>query len=261
MVSFDKRDRRALIKTNIEGTANVVNLCLEHNVKKLIHISSIAALGRHKQDGLTNETHKYEANKFNSLYSVTKYQSELEVWRGKEEGLKVIVLNPAIILGSGFWDIGSNGFFKHVWRGSSFYPTGTNGFVDVRDIARFIALHIENEYDHDQYLMVAESITYQHLLTEISHSLGKKAPSTATNKWILGLAWRLDKWRAVLTGSRPMLTQETAVTSMKNYHFDHSRSLMNGAFKYTPLNETIAATGEQFREAAKHQFQAMVLPF
>lgn len=261
MVSFDKRDRRALIKTNVEGTANVVNLCVEHGVKKLIHISSIAALGRNKHVGLTDESHKYEDNKYNSLYSVTKYLSELEVWRGREEGLNVLVLNPAIILGSGFWDIGSNGFFKHVWRGSPFYPSGTNGFVDVRDIARFIGIHLEKEYEYDQYLMVGANVSYQHLLTSIAKSLKKKTPSIPAKKWMLNIAWRLDKWRSTLLRRRPMLTQETAVTSLKNYQFDNTRSLMNGNFAYTPFEKTIQETGEQFLIAAEHDFKPMILPF
>ena len=261
MVSFDARDRRQLIKANVQGTANIVNLALEHQVKKLVHISSIAALGRNKLvDGKITEDTRFEENPYNSLYSLTKYHAEMEVWRAKEEGLAVAILNPAIILGSGFWNTGSNGFFNHVWRQSPFYPTGINGFVDVRDVARFAIMQLEKNYPDTQYLLVAENRPYRWLLDEISKGLNKKAPSREAKNWILGTAWRLDRLRSMITGSRPMLTKETAVTSQKNYYFDHSRSLLNGDFSYLPLSESIAEISSQFITASKNGFRPAVLP-
>lgn len=261
LVSFDPRDRRELIKTNVQGTANVVNLAIDHEVKKLVHISSIASLGRNKlKDGLITEETRFEENKHNSLYSLTKFHSEMEVWRGKEEGLEVAILNPAIILGSGFWNAGSNGFFNHVWRQSPFYPTGTNGFVDVRDVALFAKMQLEYNFPEVQYLLVAENRPYKWLLDQISIGLHKLAPAKAAKNWILGTAWRLDKLRTLISGKRPMLTKETAITSQKNYYFDNHRSLLNGQFTYRPLTESISEISAQFLEAADHGFRVSVLP-
>lgn len=261
IVSFDPRDKRELIKTNVEGTANIVNLAVEQGVRKLIHVSSIAALGRNKTTGLTTETDKFDENAPHSLYSLTKYLAEIEVWRGKEEGLKITILNPAIILGSGFWKIGSNGFFNHVWRQSPFYPPGATSFVDVRDVAKFISMHIEQDYPIEQYLLISENRSYQWFLEMIAKYLDKKAPTTKTTKLILGLAWRLDKVRSILTGSKPMLTQETAQTSLHKYQFDHTRSLLSGEFTYRPLEQTIAEIAAQYRIAAANGFIPETLSF
>ena len=259
LVSFDSRDKRALAKTNIEGTANMVNLALENNVKKFIYIGSIAALGRNTNDDLINEDVKFEDSPSNSFYAITKNLGELEVWRGKAEGLDVKILVPGLILGSGFWKVGTNGFFNHVWRGSKFYPEGTTGFVDVRDIADFAVRMMDHEGSHEKYLMIGKNVSYKEFLENIASNLKKNAPSIPTKKWILAIAWRLDKLRSFIIGSRPMLTKETATTSSKLYLFDNSRSLGIEGFQYIPFEQTIAETAAQYIEASHEDFNPKVL--
>ena len=259
LVSFDSRDKRALAKTNIEGTANLVNLAIEKGVKKFIHMSSIAALGRNTNDDKVHEDVKFEDSPSNSFYAITKHLGELEVWRGKEEGLDVRVLIPGLILGSGYWKIGTNGFFNHVWRGSKFYPQGTTGFVDVRDLAEFAVRMLDYNGPIEKFLMIGHNVSYKQFLDTIAQYLSKKAPSVATTKWILNIAWRLDKMRSLLTGSRPMLTKETATTSSKLYVFDNQKSMDIEGFKYTPFEKTIADTAHQYIEASHNKFEPKVL--
>ncbi len=256
LVSFDSRDRRPLIKTNVEGTANLINLSVEYGIKRFIHLSSVAALGRNSQaGGVTDEYTPFEENPSNSYYSITKHQAELEVWRGKTEGLDVRILLPGLILGSGFWKVGTNGFFNHVWRGSPFYPTGTTGFVDVRDLAEFAMRMLDYQGNEDKFLMIGHNVTYKNFLETIANALGKKAPSIRARKWMLATAWRLDKLRSIFTGSRPMVTRETATTSSKQYLFDNHRSLSIPGFQYTDFDETIRDIAGQYLEAAKNNFQ------
>ncbi len=259
LVSFDSRDKRALAKTNIEGTANLINLSLEYGIKKFIHIGSIGALGRNTNDGMIHEEVKFEDSANNSFYAITKHLGELEVWRGKAEGLNVKVLIPGLILGSGFWKVGTNGFFNHVWRGSKFYPQGTTGFVDVRDIADFAIRMLDYDGAQEKFLMIGKNVSYKEFLEMIAKDIEKRAPSVPTKKWILSAAWRLDKLRSFLTGSRPMLTKETATTSSKLYLFDNSKSLAIDGFTYIPFEQTIRETALQFIEASQQQFIPKVL--
>lgn len=259
LVSFDSRDKRQLVKTNVEGTANIVNLSLEHKVRKLIHISSIAALGRNTANGITDENTEWVDNSNNSFYSLTKYLGEMEVWRGQAEGLDVAVLIPGLILGSGYWNVGTNGFFNHVWKESKFYPTGATGFVDVRDLAEFACRMIGYEGVEKKFITIGHNASYRHFLSLIAGGLNKKEPSIKTNKFILESAWRLDKLRSVITGSRPMLTKETAKTSSKNYIFDNKRSLAIDNFSYRPLETTIAEIAAQFKAVSAHKFPPSVL--
>ncbi|MFZ1336634.1 MAG: NAD-dependent epimerase/dehydratase family protein [Saprospiraceae bacterium] len=259
LVSFDSRDKRALAKTNIEGTANLVNLAIENNIQKLIYIGSIASLGRNTNDDMIHEDVKFEDSPSNSFYAITKNFGEMEVWRGKAEGLDVKVLIPGLILGSGFWKVGTNGFFNHVWRGSKFYPEGTTGFVDVRDIADFALRMLDYEGPQEKFLMIGKNVSYKVFLETIASAFKKNAPSIPTKKWILAIAWRLDKLRSFVTGSRPMLTKETATTSSKLYLFDNSRSLEIEGFEYIPFEQTIAETAAQYMEASLEQFIPKVL--
>ena len=138
MVSFDPRDREKMTRVNVEGTANVVNLCLDSGVKKLVHVSSVAAIGRVAGKKEVVETNRWERSPANSHYAITKFQAEAEAWRGLAEGLDVAIVNPSIIVGAGFWDEGSIRFFQQIDRGLRFCPPGGSGFVDVRDVARFM---------------------------------------------------------------------------------------------------------------------------
>jgi len=135
-VSFDPRDREHMMKVNIEGTANIVNICLSLNIRRLLHVSSIAALGREADTPHVNEAAKWSDSPLNSNYAISKFKAECEVWRGMAEGLDVVVVNPSVIVGSGYWEKGSSALFKTIGKGMKYYPAGGTGFVDVRDVAR-----------------------------------------------------------------------------------------------------------------------------
>jgi nucleoside-diphosphate-sugar epimerase len=120
-VSFDPGDRHTMTQVNVEGTANVVNACLERKVKKLCYVSSTAALGSAPDGELITEDMAWTHSKSRSAYSVSKYLSEMEVWRGMAEGLPAVIVNPSIIIGPGDWKRSSSYLFSAVWKGLSFY--------------------------------------------------------------------------------------------------------------------------------------------
>ena len=138
VVSFNPSDEDALMKVNIEGTANVVNACLSQNVRKLCYVSSIGAFGRAKRNEMVNENTHWENDLKPSNYSVSKYHAEMEVWRGIEEGLNAVIVNPSTVLGSGNWHRGSSAIFTKVWNGLPFYTEGINGYVDVLDVVEIM---------------------------------------------------------------------------------------------------------------------------
>ena len=134
IVSFHPKDADKMLKVNVEGTANIVNLCLDFGVKKLVYVSSIAALGRATNRPHLDESCKWVESKDNSRYAISKYGAEMEVHRGIAEGLSVAIVSPSVIVGSQYWDEGMAGFFKKIDQGLKFCPSGGSGFVDVRDV-------------------------------------------------------------------------------------------------------------------------------
>lgn len=193
MISFDPNDELKLRKINIEGTANIVNFCLSKNVKKLCYVSSIAALG----DLLPHETIITEQTEWNpekphSDYAISKYGAEIEVFRAQQEGLNVVIVNPGVILGPGFFENGSGEIFTKVKNGLKFYTNGTTGFVSVTDVVKIMFLLMKSNIQGERFIVVSENITYKHLLEMISNEYNVKKPSFRVTEWMSTIAYKLD---------------------------------------------------------------------
>lgn len=260
MVSFHPRDRHRMHQVNVEGTANVVNLSLHHGVQKLVHVSSIAALGRTPERPQLDERSKWVESAGNSQYAISKYQSEQEAWRGWAEGLPVAIVNPSIILGSGFWDEGSARFFRQIDSGLKFWPVGRSGFVDVRDVARFIQLLLENDIQGERFILNADNVYFKEFFRLLAQAIDRPMPPLKVTPLLAEVAWRVEWIKEKLTGMTPMVTRESARSSVSKYEYLHDKSLTVSGFSYRPLETTIRETAAQFLEARKHGFKPMVLP-
>lgn len=261
IVSFDPRDRDQMRQVNVEGTANVVNAALHAGIEKMVHVSSIAAIGRSKQSNIVNEQNKWERSDYNSEYAISKYLSENEVWRGMAEGLPVAVVNPSVIIGSGRWHEGPQQLFRLVWKNFPFYATGVSGFVDVRDVARFMMQLMESNIENNRYILNADNLSFQTIMNEIAAHLQRQQPHIRVTPLIQQIAWRVEWLRARLLGHRPLITREVARHATRSFYYQNDKSLADFPdFEYTPINQTIAETCRQFRQAAEADFPAKVLP-
>ena len=165
LISFDPKDYPRLVKINIEGTANIVNLCLEHHIKKLCYVSSIAAIGPSPKGLEATEDNEWSDSNV-SVYGLTKHDAELEVWRGSQEGLPVVVVNPGVVLGPGFWNSGSGTFFKYASKEKkSFIPGGT-GFVTIHDVVNAMVMLMESQIVRERFILVNKNLTYPRDLSE-----------------------------------------------------------------------------------------------
>ena len=173
-VSFKKSERRDMFRVNIEGTANVINLAIEKNVQHFIHVSSVAALGRKTNGAIVTEEKKWEDNKINTNYAISKYQAEMEVWRGIGEGLKAVIVNPSTILGYGDWNSSSCAIFRTAYTEFPWYTSGVNGFVDVEDVAKAIVLLAEKNISGERFILNGDNWSFRQLLTTIADGFGKK---------------------------------------------------------------------------------------
>ena len=245
IVSFLKKDQYKMTSVNVKGTANIVNACLDKNVKKLGFISSVASIGRIKnKKGLYNEKTKWSISKANSFYAITKYKAENEVWRGVQEGLKAVITNPGVILGPSDWNRSSTTIFKKIYNGLAFSPTGSNGFVDVRDVSRSIIKLMESPIEAERYIIVGDNLSYKKIFNLIAKELNVKAPNKTASEIILEIAWRLEAIRCFFMRKNPSLTKETAKTS--NQHNQYSNEKIKSAidFKFTSIDNAIKNTAK-----------------
>jgi len=257
MVSFDSNDKEQLFQTNVEGTANIVNMALYHSINKLVHISSVAAIGKEKDKALITEETKWVAQKGISNYAKSKYEAEMEVWRGIAEGLNAAIVNPSLILGSGFWDRGTGDIFRLYGSGFPFYSEGIGGVVDVRDVAKFTIQLMESDIREERFIVSAKNLVYRKLFDQIATLAGKKTASIKINALLSQLGWRVEKIRSVLTGKKPTVTKESVRSAAAQHYYDNQKSIERLDFTYTSVDDTIAATVQQFIES---EGQPMVLP-
>ena len=211
IISFDQKDEDKMRKINIEGTANIVNLSIANKITKLCYISSTAALG----DLAPNETEVTEESQWNpdrshNDYAISKYGAEMEIWRGQQEGLDVIIVNPGVIIGPGFTDQGSGLLFKRVKKGLAFYTTGITGFIAVTDVAYSCVYLMESEYKNEKYILIAENNSYKNILSAIADNLKVKRPSIAVNPIVLEVLWRLDLAVSFIFRKKRGFTKATA---------------------------------------------------
>jgi len=239
LVSFDPLDGPAMLEINPLITGNLVNAALEKGVEKMIHVSSVAALGRSSQRQSISENSHWNADGENSVYAKSKYKSELEVWRGAAEGLKVAVVNPGVILGPGDWTTGSAKLFHSIAENFRFYTEGINGFVDVRDVAEVMIRLMESEIKDERFVLVAENKNYKELFQKIADALDSKRPSVKARPWMGELVWRAERFKSFLTGKKPLVTPETARTAHQVNRYDNSKVKDALDYRFRPLEETV----------------------
>jgi dihydroflavonol-4-reductase len=210
LISFDPADEEKLRKTNIEGTANIVNCCLDFSVRKLVHVSSIAALGdRLDSQDFVDEENDWNPEKPHSDYAISKHGAEMEVWRGQQEGLNVVVINPGIIVGPPFWTTGSSAMYEMINKGQRFYTLGTMGFISARDVAKIMVLLMDGNISGERFILTAGDYSYREVFDLAANALHKKRPSIYAKPWMTSIGSRID-WFLSLFGKNRMITSDQA---------------------------------------------------
>lgn len=238
MVSFYPKDHKAMLKTNIEGTANLINLSLAKGVKKFCYVSSVATLGRAENTGISDEETYWVPSRKNSVYSISKYGAEREVWRGMEEGLNAVIVNPSVIMGPGYWQDNS-GLFRLVYEGLKYYTRGVNGYVDVRDLSRAMIVLMDGNIFRERFVVSAANLSYQEFFECVARHMGKPAPAVNVPPAMTGIAWRVEAVRSFFTGAKPEITREMAITTSMEYRYSNEKLLKRLNFEFTPVEESI----------------------
>jgi nucleoside-diphosphate-sugar epimerase len=245
-ISFANKDLVYMKEVNIKGTTNVVNLCLELGTEKLVHVSSIAAVGKPESGKEITEEGEWPQGKM-SPYTYTKTQSEMEVWRGIAEGLNAVIVNPSVILGPGNWHSGSGKIFSQVAKGMKFYTKGITGFVDVRDVARLMSMLMDSNISGRRFIVNAENWSYERLFKDIAKYLCLKAPSIYARPWITNMVWRLEALFSKMLGKPPTITKWSAKAAHTEQYYSGERLINELEYSYRPLEDTLSEYSHIFR--------------
>ncbi len=250
-VSFQPKDAELLRKINREGTANMVNLSLDFKVEKFCYVSSIATLNKSpKQDFYTEESH-WDPELKNSIYAISKYGGEMEVWRATEEGLNAVIVNPGIIVGSGFWNTGSGRLFSGLKKGTPFYMEGGSGYVDVRDVVEIMCLLMEENKFRQRYILVSENVSFKSCIDQISIILGKKPPKTKIPNWGLKVISWIETLLSYVSNYTPKFSKELLLGLFEENRYDNTKIKESLDFKFIKISDALKVHGENYKEFLK----------
>ncbi len=239
VVSFNPARASEIMEINVQGTRNVVNTCLAHGIKRLIFISSVAALGRQKGQTVITEKNKWVDSPFHSVYAKSKYYAELEVFRGQEEGISSVIINPSLILAEANWNLSSAQLFKFVWEQKPFYMDGYVNYVDVLDVTSIIYTMLTSPIEGERFIASAGKISYKDFFGLIATKFEKKPPSIKLPKSVLRIGAVLETFRARLSGSEPRLTRETARLAGSEFLFANEKIKKRLNFQFQSIDNTL----------------------
>lgn len=250
IVSFSPSDYRQLRKTNIEGTANIVNLCIAHQVQKLCYVSSIAAFDLKPGQKEINEESHWNKELNHSMYAISKYGGETEVWRASQEGVPVIIVNPGVIIGPGYWDTGSGVMFKRIGNGLKYHFPKTTGFVGVRDTVRAMIQLMASPISNEQFILVSQNLSFKEVLSRVAESLERPLPNRALKPWTVRLAWT-GQLLLSLFGRKRALTRESVQGLFTHTYYNSDKIKQLTGFEFEPMASVIAETGEKYKQNEK----------
>lgn len=245
LISFDPNDFDILQKVNVEGTANIVNLCVAFKVKKLCYVSTIGTIGRSLPSKEATEDNEWTDQNVN-VYALTKYEAEMEVWRGSQENLEIVIVNPGVILGPGFWKTGSGKFFAAANKASDYYPPGGTGFVTVSDVVTIMIKLLNSNIKNERFILVSANLTFKEVLTRIAIALNKKPPTKKLKIWQLKLGRYLDILNHLFTGKERKITRNTIYSLENSQVYNSDKIKKTLSFEFEALNDTITHGAHQF---------------
>lgn len=257
LVSFHGDDHDVILNNNVKGTGNLIDAAIFNGVKRFCHVSSIAALGKTQDGSDINEETYWTPSKRKSGYSLSKFFSEMEVWRGIEEGLDAVIVNPSIIMGPGNWDIGSPKLFQSIWKGLNYYTKGITGFVDVRDVVKAMVLLMDDsrfeQVKNQRFILNAGNLSYQDFFNKIADNLNRPRPRSFASDVKLQIAWRMARAASFFTGKRPIITRDAVSGTNQKNQYSGEKIKRTIGFEYRSLDLSIADIADIF-------LKDMVLP-
>jgi dihydroflavonol-4-reductase len=239
LISFNRKDDEQLRKVNIEGTANLINISIDHTIKKFCFVSSIGAIGKYNSQEFVIEENEWNTEDNNNGYAISKFGAENEVWRGSQEGLDVVIVNPGVILGAGLWHSGSGKIFSSVYKGFKYYTEGITGYVAVQDVVKIMIQLMQSTIKNERYILVAENRSFKAIVFAIADAFNVKKPSIKVTAFLRGLAWRFVAVASFIGIQSALVTKESIRGSHRKTLYSNKKISTALSFKFEPIVKTI----------------------
>lgn len=247
LVTFDPSAYQKLRKANIEGTANIANLCITNKIRKLCYVSSIATFDKKLNENVISEASHWNKEENHSMYAITKYGAEIEVWRASQEGVPVAIVNPGVIIGPGFWNSGSGEVFKKVNKGLKYHFPKVTGFVGVYHVVKAMRQLMNSSITNEQFILIAENLSFREIIEQTARSLNKPKPTKELKPWMVVLGWISEKSLSFF-GRKRQLTRQSVKNLYEESYYTSDKIKGHLGFEFENMEEVIERTGKIFKE-------------
>ena len=235
-----KRAEKRLFEVNVGGTAHVVDAAREAGVERLVHVSSIAALGRPEEPGgAIDEATPWVESAMNTAYARSKRAAEQEVQRGVAEGLDAVIVNPALVFGIGRPGEGTMRIVERARRGRLWLaPPGTTAVVDAEDVAAGMRAAMARGATGERYVLSAENLPWTTLLATLSDAFGQAGPRGVVPGGALVAGAVAAETLARVTFTSAKLTREQARAAAAAYRYANRKAVDELGVAFRPFRET-----------------------
>jgi dihydroflavonol-4-reductase len=241
---FESSER--LMKVNVEGTSNLVNLCLDLKISWFLHLSSVATLGPNPE-GLVDEDFFFKSGPHTSNYALSKYLAEQEVWRASEEGLPVVVLNPSIILGASRSKQSSGAIFHAAKKGISFYTNGLHGYVDVVDVSTIIHYLYKNQFTGKRFIVSSENMENFDFLRAVCESMKSAPPRIRFQQWMILPSLVAGVVGKIFNKKIPIINRKLIRSAQSRNAYDNVRIIDKTGIQFKTVQTSIIETAQRMQ--------------
>ena len=169
------------------------------------------------------------------------------MWRGTQEGLPAVIINPSVIIGSGNWLKGTPRLFHASRNGLPLYPRGTNGFVSVDDVVACMIQLMNGGFVNERYVVSGENLSYKDFFILITKALNVSQPRIPISGLATKLSWLASSLLHKTFGVAPILTRETARTVNGTYRYSNEKIKRALGYNFKPANEFVVETALAYK--------------
>jgi nucleoside-diphosphate-sugar epimerase len=241
MVSFDPKDYHKMRKINIEGTENIVNLSISNKIEKLCFVSSIASLSWSINEKKITESNFWTNSTNKSEYAITKHGAENEIWRASQEGVDVVIVNPGVILGSGFWGKGTGKIFDRIYHRFKFYTLGVTGFIGVKDVVNIMIELMHSDIKDERFILIAENSSFKDIFFKIADHFGVKRPSKNISSFLSEFGWKIAWFKSKFTKKSAELTKFSARAAHQKRYYSSEKIKKTLGYTFESMDQSITA--------------------
>lgn len=248
-VTFNRKKFELLKKTNIEGTANMVNMSLSNSISKFCHVSSIATLNKVPSETVFNEKSPWNTESENSGYAISKFGGEMEVWRGIQEGLNAVIVNPGVIIGSGFFNKGSSKIFSSVNKGIPFYTPGSTGYISVVDCVEIMHQLMSKNIFKERFVLIAKNTSHKNVIDKIGAYLQTKTPKKQIGKVCLLLIGKTEYIMSCISKYKPSIHLDVINSLYENSEYDNTKIKNTLNWRFEEFNDTLKTVSLNYQSS------------